>query len=381
MRVIFLRINIKKLKIGFTILMAFTLCGLAIAAYQVNQLERLFLAIPRTSSNSISVNNVEEINGRVVLTTYGTEVEQTTVSRVMLTYERRQNRSINALQSRHDVNLIGTNHSHPHVLNHNLIHGNFFSQEALNHAHNVVTLNKIAAFEIFGNIYAGGNELWINNMPTGSPSVFRVIGVIDDGDNENLNIYIPVTILSNTVDSIAANFSINPDLSAEYIQAIWHQMGITSDRYHLMNFDTINAVMQDRLILTASLLLMGLLLWGISKAIKAVHKEWHTVIRLRREMYMPDLIKATVFRRMVGITACIIAMAATIGFIGLSAFERGLYAYDSHGMLADVHSEAFLVQIEMITQWYNMSLIFFWGGVIGFLGFAVLLWSKQRHCL
>jgi hypothetical protein len=376
--VISLKINAVKLKIAFSIMMVLVLGGLAVSAYQVSQQERLFLAIPKTSGNSISVNAVEDINDRAALLTYGNEAERRTISRVTLTYEKRQNSSINALHSRHDANLIGTNHSHPFVFNNNLIHGSFFSQEALQHAHNAAVLNKTAAFEMFGTIYAAGNELRIENMPQGGPSVYRVLGVIDDGDEENINVYVPVTLLGNAVDTLAANFSVNHDLSAEYIQTIWQQLGITADRYHLVNFDTLNTVVRDRLILLSFFLSAGLLLWCISKAIKMAKKEFHTLNNLRREMYMIDLLKSAAFRRMTGHAVCTTAMIAATGLIGLNAFGRGLLAYDTHGMLTDVHSEAFAIQLELIAHWYNISLLFFLGGVVVFLGLVFLLWSKQR---
>jgi cytochrome c oxidase subunit IV len=375
--VIFLKINAAKLKIVFFVFMALTVGGLATAVYQANRQERLFLAIPKTSGISIAVNAAEDVNDRVVLLTYGQETERGTVSHVLLTYESRQSGSVKALQSRHDANLIGTNHSHPHVLNHKLIYGSFFSQEAIQHAQNVAVLNETAAFVMFGNIYAAGNELYIDNMKHRGLSVYRVLGVVDDGDEENINVYVPVTVLGSTVNAIAANFSVNHELSAEYIQTIWQQLGVTTDRYHLVNFYTLNIVVRDRLILIFFLLISGVLLGGISKTVKSIIKEWHAVNHLRREMYMIDLIKSAAFRRMASLVPCITGMTAAIGFIGLNAFERGLLAYDAHGMLNDAHTESFAVQFETMAYWYNISLLFFWCGVAVFLGLVILLWSKQ----
>ena len=373
MRVIFLKISLKKLIAVFAVLLVFSLSGLAIAVYQINQMESLFVAVPRSSGHYVSVNTVEEINDRITLALHEEVAERTTVSRVMLTYENRQSRSVNALQSRHDVYLIGTNHSHPHVLNHGLIHGSFFNQDALIYAHNVVVLNKTAAFKMFGNIYASGNEMQIGNTP------FRVVGVVDDGDSETPNVYIPATVLGNTVHSIAANFTVNPDLTAEYIQTVWQQMGITTDHYHFINFDTLATVVRDRLILFVYLIFTGGFVLGIAKAIKAANSGWYTLNCLRREMYMVDLIRGYNFRRLVGITVGIIAMVTAVGAIWLNAFQRGLYAYASHGMVTEVRPQAFLSHIEKMVQWYNWSLMFFLCGVVLFLvGVVLYQYESER---
>ena len=343
------------------LLLALALIGLVITDNQVQRQERLILAIPNASGHALSVNTVEEINDRVALASDGQDVERTTISRIMLTYETIQRRNINALQSRHEANLIGTNHSHPHVLNHTMTHGRFFSQEALIHAHRVVVLNERAAFELFGDIYTAGNELSMSNMP------YRVVGVIDDGDEENLNVYVPTTLLGNTVDAIAANFSINQDLSEEYILTVWQQIGITAERYRLVNFDTLAMVVRDRLILAVFLLLAGLLLRGIIKTAKAAQKEWHSFCGLKREMYMAELLKGASFRRLAMLAAAVSAMAIAVAALGLNAFNRMLIAYDARGMLADVRLDAFAAQIADMSRWYNLSNLFFWGFVLIFL--------------
>jgi len=341
--------------VGLALLLAVTFAGLVITNHQVQQQERLIMAIPNTSGHLLSVHAVEAINDRVALTSYGQEIERTTISRIMLTYEIRQSRSINALQSRHEVTLIGTNHSLPHVLNYSIISGSFFSQDALIHGHRVAVLNKSAAFELFGNIYAAGNELSIDNMP------YRVAGVIDDGDADNFNIYVPITLMGNSVGAIAANFSVNQDLSEEYILTVWQLLGVTSDRYSFINFDILGTIAQDRLVLAIFLMLLGLLSWGIFKITKAVKKEWHAFCTLKREMYMTDLLKGKSFKRLAMLAASLTTIVTAVAVICLNAFSRILIAYDARDMLTDIRSEVFSIQIAEMARWYNMSGLFFWG--------------------
>ena len=366
------------------ILLIAAFVGQVIANGQVRQQERLILAMLKTSDNFLTVDAIEAVNDRIALTRthYGKEteysaelgagIERTTISRIMLTYEVSQNRSINALQSRYDVNLIGTNHSYPHVFNLTIIHGRFFGQDALTQAQRVAVLNERAAFEMFGNIYAAGSELNINNRP------YRVAGVISDGDEENLNVYVPVTLLENniTIDALAANFSINQDLSAEYILTVWQQMGITADRYNIVNFDVLSIVVRDRLILSVFLILAVLLIGGILKIIKAAKKEWHVICNLKREIYMAELLKTSVVKRLIGIVVSIIAMAAVIAALSLNAFNRVLIMYDARGMLADVRAESFAVQMAEMAQWYSLSHLFFWGFGLTFLIFVYIVYAR-----
>jgi len=352
--VIFLKI---KMLLGSIVLLVFMLAGLGFARDQVGRQERLLIAIPRIGGATIHVSAVEALNDRVVLISDQQQVRRVGQSRVMLTYAERSMAGISALQANHDVVLVGTNHTFPFVTNHPMIYGRFFGRDAVAYGHRVVVVNKQAAFDLFGTYEPTGNTLQISGMP------YRILGVIDDGDTDNRNIYAPISTRGNAVEAIAANLATGAyePLSAEYILNEWQQIGVTEAGYYFVNFDILRTVIQDRFILALYLLLAGLLLIGIKNAINMAIAKWQALKDLRCEMYALELLKSHTTWKLAGSWGIMTVIICLIGVIGLDGFSRVLIASDAGGMLANIRTDAFAMQLVQMAEWYHWSRLLFWG--------------------
>jgi len=352
--VIFLKI---KMLLGSIVLLVFMLAGLGFARDQAGRQERLLIAIPRIGGTTIPVSAVEALNDRVVLISDQQQVRRVGQSRVMLTYAERSMAGISALQANHDVVVVGTNHTFPFVTNHPMIYGRFFGRDAVEYGHRVVVVNKQAAFDLFGTYKPTGNTLQISGMP------YRILGVIDDGDTGNRNIYMPISRRGNTVEAIAAHLATGAyePLSAEYILNEWQQIGVTEAGYYFVNFDILRTVIQDRFILALYLLLVGLLLIGIKNAIHMAIAKWQALKDLRREMYALELLKSHTTWKLAGSWGIMAAIICLVGVIGLDGFSRVLIASDAGGMLANIRTDAFAMQLAQMAEWYNWSRLLFWG--------------------
>ena len=107
---------------------------------------------------------------------------------LLLTYEIPAAATVQALNSRHQVTLIGTNSSYPDVTGHRLVSGGFFSHTAWERELRQATLNKTAAAQIFGSTNINERTIIIDGH------TWIITGVVDDGDGETLNIYAPSSV-------------------------------------------------------------------------------------------------------------------------------------------------------------------------------------------
>ncbi|MCL2752445.1 MAG: ABC transporter permease, partial [Firmicutes bacterium] len=326
-----------KIKIAFAVLTSVMLLGLAAVHAQTADKLTLLLAVPRLDA-SVSVTAAEAVNDRPVLARLDNGVAAVGESRVMLTYELRREAAVNALRARHDAVLVGTNHTYPFVMRFPLVNGAFFGRDAVAEAHRTAVLNERAAFDLFGATAAAGNELQIGGEP------YTVSGVIDDGDRDNRNIYVPVTRLDRAVGVIAANVS-EDGLTESHIRSEWRQMSVDEGRYHIVNFDVLRVVAQDKLWLALALAAMGLLFLGMKKTVAAAAGQWRGLDRLRQEVYTVDVLKSAVFRRFPAYISVGLAMLAAAVAIAVDAFGRALRIYNARDMLTGVHTDAFAVQL------------------------------------
>lgn len=333
-----------------------TVVGLAFSFFAVHRSAMLFFAIPITGGTSISAHMAESLNDHRFLTADENSFMDVT-SEVLLTYEKRQSGNINALNVNRTVQLVGTNHTYPFVMGKQMIHGRFFSRDALVYRHQVAVLNEIAAFEFFGTTQASGNRLEING------DIYSVAGVIADG-NENAMVYVPATIIGGQIEALAANLAFNTE---EHIVNVWRQLGIIDTHYDFVNLGTIRQVIQDRLWLALISLAMGSVAFGLRWFVKFAVRKWHELQLLRREIYNKEVIRTAVAWTLLFSWVMVAVLAGVILFLGLDAFDRMLIAYDSVGMLSQISTNSFAAVISQMVRWNNISLVLFFGFIVAYV--------------
>ena len=115
---------------------------------------------------------------------------------LLLTYEIPAAATVEALNSRHRVTLVGTNSCYLDVTGYRLVSGGFFPHSAWEGERRQAALNKTAAAQIFGSTNIDQRTVIIGGH------VWIVTGVVDDGAGKALNIYAPSSVTGGHARSL-----------------------------------------------------------------------------------------------------------------------------------------------------------------------------------
>jgi len=136
----------------------------------------LLYVVPKTAEmRELSGDKLEEINGESLI----------------LSYEILSNVRVDALNAVYDCVLVRTNYTYNYLFNHPIISGGFFAQDAQEQGRATAVLSLSAANSIFGNSNVYGKSITINTIK------YTVVGVIDDGNDDENRIYVPVNYNQN----------------------------------------------------------------------------------------------------------------------------------------------------------------------------------------
>lgn len=205
------------------------LWGLLIAALLiwglVDNIEYDDILLAEASAGSgVSIASLEDINQ----------------GRRMLTYKNKYQKRVEALNTRHDVRVIGTNYTWPFVMTHTLSSGSFFSQNDQTHRMRMAVLNEAAALEMFGNLDAVGNEIRIDS------ELYLVTGVLNDG-TEELVVYIPAVILSSTANTVIMR--LDDDFTRASAIGILSGAGVAQPRYSFTDYRLLRQIREERFLM------------------------------------------------------------------------------------------------------------------------------------
>ena len=280
--------------------------------------------------------------------------------------------SITAMGQYHHVNIIGTNQYFRQVMSYFMHRAQFFTYEALENAHYVAILNAWAAETIFSERRVSDVYFYHEGR------YFHVLGVIEDRDRSNANIYVPITILAdyNQVDAIAFNAGIplyfnNPDAID-----MLHGLGIDEENYYIINLFA--ALMQLENFHELTLVVVILVFFEAvgSLAIKLGLKHWRKIGKRNEDEFR---LWRTIFSRsfvLVAISVVVIALiAATIGMETMDVYTRILEAISTQNPLASVPETVFMRHIQELARWYFWIATLFWTSVTIFVLYCVVnLW-------
>jgi len=340
----------------FTILM---LVGLVAVYILTGQQEGLLLAIPKVDA-TVSVDLAEAMNGNMAMVESENGFDVVWESNVTLTYEIRREAHVTALRAGYDVVLIGTNHTYPIVMNFPLSNGTFFCKNATSEGHRVAILNEQAAFDLFGAMNIAGNVLQINGEP------YLVLGVIDDGNSDNLNIFIPTTRLSYTVGTIATNLT-DGSLSEAVVRSEWRQIEIDERRYHFINLYSLSMAIRNKLYFALALMVISLLCIGVKKMLQGAVIKWRMIGKLHTQMYIAGILKSADFRKFSAYVIAMLVMVAVGVIIFTQTFSNVLYTIDVWEAFGNTNSDSFSIQIAKMNTLMIASIGIFVGFIVCFV--------------
>lgn len=298
-----------------------------------------------------------------------------TNEKIMLTYETEYNKPVSALTVNVSVSLIATNYTYPFVLEYPVISGGFFSKEAQDNGNRAAVLNKKAAFDIFGTEAANGNEIYIDMKP------YIVVGVIDDGDNENLKVFIPSSAIG---EKIAECVIVSLDgTSEEQVKNELKTSGIDETRFTFLNLALISSVISGKTRLSLIIAGMGFLIIALKILLHFFKNNITGLKELRQREYLSGLLKdksGITLKLIVSAVLTVILLSAWFILL-LNAAEMLLAVKDLTGVFNGVVISGFKDEINNTQKLYLLSNIFFTAFTAVFTAFtavALCLLGEKR---
>lgn len=317
--------------------------------------ENHLAALPKVAGKkSVSVTAAEEIN-----------------EKMMLTYETIYEKSVKAIQVSKSVTLKATNYTYHFVMGYPVVSGGFFSKDAQDDGNKVAVLNEKAAFDLFGTLDAGGNHLYIDMKP------YVVVGVISDGDSDTLNVFVPSSSIGETTAEciVVSLTGVSPEQAKNELKAA----GLDDIRFDFLNLGLIKSVVQNKIILSAVVALMGFSLIIIKKMLKILLLSWNEIKRICQSEYLRRVLidKSGVAFKVTAAALLLILIVILDFALLLYAFEMILSINALAGVFDGVVFSGFAAEISDISNLYLLSNIFFTAFAIVFAGFTFAMLNRE----
>ncbi|MEJ8546220.1 ABC transporter permease [Brevibacillus borstelensis] len=322
--------------------------------------QNLFLVTPKIANSAgYDIETIEKINEE----------------KFMLTYEIISEKNVTALHSTYDVALIGTNYTYPFVLGYNMLVGGFFTKDAQDFKSKFVVLNEKGAFETFGSLDIIGNEVLIDGNP------YSVVGVINDGDEDKRNLYIPATCLAKTANTFITALDYDNGISEEYVKNEYKQIGINETRYEMINLDLISKIIQEKFWAAWEIVLGAAVILFLLKSLLVLVDKAHKSKLLFKDFYLHELLREKP-AEIAGMAGAGIVAAAALGalfWLVLDIFKKSLKwgsAGELQGFATDSFNLGFLHNMTIYTNTVFAAFI-----IIFTLFFLSILKSKVEASL
>ena len=224
-----------RIKMLLSILCLCALCilvGTAVYAYTIGS-SQVIIFIPRQDGRDLSLHDLQEIEESRFPLAYGVEKDQTT----------------QALQKSHAVTLWATNGFYAQILQLPLLSGSYFTPEAIIQSSRTAALNRLAAFNLFGGNACIGEEITLNH------DAYTITGVIEDGDTQNANVYIPITCLTPAKSPNTVFVQETAGASLAYMLSILSSAGISETSHRAIRLGDLSRMVQERTLLGAGFLI------------------------------------------------------------------------------------------------------------------------------
>ena len=331
----------------------------------------------------------DQIGGRgytilIVAPRYGTmqaEVVEQHNTDIRLTYAAPQSAAITTLGHYHHTTIIGTNHEFANVMRYLWVNGDFFTDKALKYTHNVAVLNITAAVDIFGERRANGNTFYFEGK------LFQVIGVIDDRDDSNANIYVPITSILNYsgIDAVAFDAGILYFFNQPEIFALLQTLNITKENYHIINLFAAHQVINNYHTLVVTLFILVIFEAITSKAIKTGLRNWRKIARLNEtDTGLWRILFSKSCLALLASAAVVVAIFVTIGLESTDVFLSIGEIINAQNPFAAIPETVFTRHVQELVQWYFWIIVVFWVSLVTFVLYFIIIFGvplqpKKSH--
>ena len=142
-----------------------------------------------------------------------------------ITYECSQDGVISAINKTKSAEIVAVNYLYKSVMPYPILSGGFFTEDHQKRAASAAVLNEKAAFDLFGGYTVSGGQIKVNG------ETYTVVGVIRDGIEDILRVYIPITCTNLKPNAFMIRLDEDKGVSEEYVINECKQAGITDAKY------------------------------------------------------------------------------------------------------------------------------------------------------
>lgn len=347
----------KKIKSILCLLAASFLVGLLFLTVHIKIMhcEHLLLVTPtRSDSWEVSAEELEKINGDLFL----------------LTYEIGSKENIQALNANYDVALTKTNFTYPFIMHKKLLEGSFFTEKDQKEGKKSVTLNKAAAYAMFGNLNICGSEVKIGQ------DEYTVTGVIND-KNEEKNVYIPASISQDNPSSFVVRLEDN--ITREQIKNQCKLVVSEENGYRFVYFKDLNRLVYGQLYMGLKLTVISIFLLFIGRSYCILQQNIKEYQNLFKKYYVRELIQyypQKVVRTGFILTGMILMIILIFNLI-FSSIEYFLFWHDNIWVFQLNDSSTYGFLTSTLKRYIYLSLFF----IVGFFINICLLLMENFHLL
>jgi len=290
------------------------------------------------------------------------KVEQLNENNFLLTYEVIKEGSIKFLNSRYNVFIKGTNYTYPHITGYSFAKGGFFTKSAQDQKKRSVVLNELAAFEIFGNNNIIGEKILLYDEP------YTIVGVINDQDTENKNVYIPVTILSDSPTTVLTFIDSDNEITKEYIKNELKEIDVTDTSHDFINFAEIRSIIRERTMISVLLVSFTILIFILKVNTKKLINSYRDLKNLLMQHYFKDILrkKPDIIYGLLIRSFYIVFCLSTLSLIANNIFKMCINWNVDTSVLMKLNYESFIDKIQFIQYAYIFS-------TIAFVSFIIIL--------
>lgn len=236
------------------------------------------------------------------------KIDDINENKFLITYEISESKIASTTYSKKQVLLKKTNYTYKLILDYNLLAGSFFTKEMQTANSSSVVLNEFAAFKLFGGIDCINNELDIDGK------TYSVVGIIDDYDSKNLNVFTITSEVEDTAFSCIAYIDQKNGVKEQLVKNQLKEIGITFENYTFVNLQILYNNIVSKCIVSIVIVLIFLLLLILKSLIIILLSNIYKLKKLLKTIYLKNIFKENGFFALRFIINTL-AVIATVGFI------------------------------------------------------------------
>lgn len=299
-------------------------------------------------------------------------VDQLREDGAVLTYEVPRAATVEGLRTGYAATVVGTNADYAGLMRYPILDGGFLTEAACEGRQRHAVLGEMAASRLFGTTGAVGNTLEMDG------ETWEVVGVVRDGEKEELRVYVPATIAGESPEAYLALMDEgNPEAQ---VRTELKKLGVQEDGYRIVNLSEVGAGFRERLAVSLMAGLAGLLLVLLKRCAGVAAAEYALCRREMGRVYARELFSGS--RRQVARLALALALTAAgvvaMVLLSLQILEACLGWRETLEGFAELSARWFGAKIEVTRKWQQISLIVFFTNIFTYICLFFCLFTAGK---